>query len=196
MVAEIVKAMAEEIVKAPWTFLLEIVQFVILVAAAWFLAVGTRERPGMITGRLTGRRQRVAADLEHAMGAAERAHAARTEASDRVKAAQREAHAIKAGATREAHRMDRELREATDAEAARIAQRVDEALATEAANVRQELRMELVEVVAQATRGVLSTSLSIPEQRDLIERAVLAATSPGGSGAERATEIHSARRAR
>ena len=54
---------------------------------------------------------------------------------------------------------------------------------TEVAEMQAEVRDLLVNVVADATRSVMNEQLSLPEQRDLIQHAILA--SVGHSGARR-----------
>jgi F0F1-type ATP synthase membrane subunit b/b' len=186
MVIEIANQIAAKVAAEPWIILLEVFQFLILVGIVWLVAVVTRKRPGLIKKRLATRGERVASELEHALTADARSRVTREQALDTVMNARREARKIKATATRDAHRLESSAQASVDAEIERIAQRVNEALESEAAASRQNLRDELVEVVAQATRSVLSTSLSLSDQRDLTERAVRRATggSTGGSTGE------------
>jgi F-type H+-transporting ATPase subunit b len=189
MVIEIAHQIGAKVAAEPWIILLEVFQFLLLVGIVWLVAAGTRKRPGLIKKRLATRGERVASQLEHALTADERSQDARALALETVRDARREARKIKATATRDAHKLENSARATVDAEVERIAVRVSEALDSEAAASRQELREELVEVVAQATRSVLSTSLSLSEQRDLIERAVRRATggSSGGSSGDSAS---------
>ncbi len=70
--------------------------------------------------------------------------------------------------------MRREAKKAADDESAGILERADVAVQTEEAEMQAEIRDLLVNIVADATRSVMNERLSLPEQRELIQHAILA----------------------
>jgi len=181
MVVETFVAMVREITGQPWVLLGEFVQFAILAAGVWLLAVGFGKRQGILAGYLVKRRERVEADLLDAREAPARSEETLQRAQRLAADARAAAAAALAAGRTEAEEIERRIRTEADEEAARIAAHVDEALASEETRMLENLRARLVETVAQATRSVMSASLSASDQRRLIERAVVAAVSAGDS---------------
>ena len=181
MVLETFNAIMRDVTGEPWVILGEVVQFAILAAAVWLLAVGFGKRQGILAGQLARRRERVDADLKSAVEAPARADEAGKQATRVVDEARTSADDTRSAAQREADELEQRVRAEADQEAQRIAEHVDEALASEEARMLEGQRTRLVDTVAQATRSVLSASLSMPEQRRLIEKSVLVAVSAGDS---------------
>lgn len=185
MVSEILNELVREVQDFPLRLVAEVVQFLILAAIVWFFAIGFGKRRGIIVSSLQKRHDRVKDRLTEAKTLEGDLGRAKTETAEQVKSAKAEARRLKSEAALEAQRIEAESRSDADAEAERMLKRVDEALGAETEEMRATLREELVEVVAYASRKVLNENSSPAEQRDLIEKAVLAATGsvePEGSG--------------
>ncbi|MBI5231765.1 MAG: hypothetical protein HY876_06335 [Coriobacteriales bacterium] len=176
MIAEVLTEFVHEVTAEPWRLALEVLQFVILAAIVWMGAVGIGKRRGIIVARLATRRERLGERLARADGAAGDLETARREAEERVRDSRAEAQTLMEDAEREAARIHDETRTDVADQVATTVRRVEESLAAEAEEARSSLREQLVEVVALASRSVLSQMVSATEQRELIEQAVGAAT--------------------
>lgn len=174
MVAELMSEMFHEITGDPVRFAAEVVQFGLLVAIVWVVAVGAGRRSGFVRNMLAERRQRVADRVQGAQDSVGLLEGARSQASAKMRAARTEARRIIGEAKRKAEMIEAEAHAEADAEAQRIATRAEEALATELAEMHVDIREQLVDLVAQATRSVMNERLTLAEQRHLIEGAVLA----------------------
>lgn len=172
---EIITEIAAEVSHEPMRVVAEVVQFALLVAIVWIVALGVGHRRGFVRNMLAERGKRVGERLSWAMSAEQGLADAKSSAKRQLREADAEARRIVAAAKLEAASIEETGRAETDAEVARILSRVDEALANEAADMHEELREQLVEIVAQATRSVMNERLSLFEQRELIEKAVLEA---------------------
>lgn len=174
MVAELMSEMLHEITGDPVRFAAEVVQFGLLVAIVWVAAVGAGRRSGFVRNMLAERRQRVADRVRSAQDSVGLLEGARAQASAKMRTARTEARRIIGEAKRKAEMIEAEAHAEADAEAQRIATRAEEALATELAEMHVDIREQLVDLVAQATRSVMNERLTLAEQRHLIEGAVLA----------------------
>ena len=192
MITETLSAIFREVRGEPFVLLGEVIQFAILAAGVWMLAVGFGKRQGLLKANLVKRKANVDANLAVMLEAPQRAEEATQRAADLAAEAHGTAESVASAAKQEADDLERRIREDADLQAERISQHVDEALASEEERMLAELRTRLVDTVAQATRSVLSGSLSVTEQRRLIESSVVAAMSageptPSGSTADVAT---------
>jgi F-type H+-transporting ATPase subunit b len=171
---ELFAEIGREIAADPVKYGVEVLQFVILVALVWFVAMGLGKRKGMVVKILEGRRSRVASDLEGAAHAEERLESARAEAAEKVAAAKAESTRI----VREARRMGRaetkSVLTAAKDEAAAMRRRAEEILEGERADMHRDVREQLVGLVALATRSILNESYSAAEQREMVQASVLA----------------------
>lgn len=161
-----------EISVHPWTFVAEVVQFVVLVLVIKVVAFGWGERTGVVTNMLSERRARITKELEDA-------HLARTQAET----ADARAEKIRASAVRDAEVALAAARREADAERARIVALADDEISEVLAEVDETLERErrelvggvsekLVDVVTAATRRVLDEGFSAAQQRRMIEEAI------------------------
>jgi F-type H+-transporting ATPase subunit b len=174
VLAEIFSEIAAEISHEPLRFVAEIVQFAVLVAVVWVIAFGFRSRKGFVRNMVAERLQRTEEHLQVALEAPEGLALARQSAATRVRSARAEARHVIATAKQEAAEVELALRTDADAEIDRVLARVEDALEAERAEMRAEVREELVDLVAQATRHLLNERMTIAEQRRLIEQHVMA----------------------
>jgi F0F1-type ATP synthase membrane subunit b/b' len=172
--SDVLHEIAREIGGNPAAFVIEIVQFVVLLAIVYVVALGFGHRKGMVANMLTERRQRVAVRVERAAHADEMLAQARDQAAARAAAARRDAATIVREARAAARDSRRDARAAADAEAQSIRARARQVLEEEGAEMGVEMRDRLVGVVAQATRALLNEGLSEQEQRQLIQGIVSA----------------------
>ena len=189
MITETLNAIMRDLQGEPFVILGEVIQFAILAAAVWFLAVGFGKRQGLLKSRLVKRQANLGSQLELVLAAPSRAEEATLRAGELAEEARTTVASTGSSAKQEADEIERRIHEEADTEAERISRHVDEALASENERMIAEVRARLVDTVAQATRSVMSGALSVPEQRRLIETAVVAAmsaedTTPSGSTAD------------
>jgi len=170
--SEVIHEIVTEIAADPTKFVIEIVQFVLLIAIAYSVAVGTKRRRGMLGNILDRRRGRVAERVERAAHAEEALAQAREEAAASAAAARDEAREIAKQARTTARASRRDLRAAVDAEGEAIRARSAKVLEEERAEMHVEVRDRLVDVVAQATRSLLNEGLPPQEQRQLIQKII------------------------
>ena len=176
---EILAEMGVEVTASPVRMIAEWLQFALLIAIIWVVAMGWGKRKGFVSNLLSERAERIGRKLEISSHAEENLTLARQDAAERLRTADLEAKQLVKAARADAKAIERSAREETDAEALRITERAKGALATEAEEMRSELREELVTVVAQASRSILSEKMSVAEQRAAIEQAIV-----GSLGAE------------
>jgi F0F1-type ATP synthase membrane subunit b/b' len=183
VIAEIFSEIAAEIAHEPLRFVAEIVQFALLIGIVWIVGFGFGSRKGFVRNMLAERALRTEASLKEALGAPEELSTARQTAASKARSARAEGrHAISA-AKQEAAEVELSLHTEADAEAERVLSRVDEALETERAEMHAEIREELVDLVARATRQLLNERMTIAEQRRLIEEHVMASVMGQGDSA-------------
>jgi len=182
-VEEIAAEMGVEIAHAPLRFAAEVVQFVLLIAIVWVVAVGFGKRRGFVANMLTERAHTVSGRLEASSHAEEDLKHAQQVAALKIRTANADARRVLADARREAEEFEASARNDADAEAKRILDRADTALATERAEMHLEVREELVELVSQATRSIMNEKVPLAEQRKLIETAILAGIGSEDGGA-------------
>jgi len=167
--SEIVHEILAEIAADPSKFVIEVVQFALIVAVVYFVAVGMGRRKGMLVNMLAERRARVAGRVDRAAHAEQELAQSREQASARIAEAKAEAVAIVKEARATARTLSRQTRATTDTEAFEIRQRAVRALEEERAEMHVEIRDRLVGVVAQSTRAMLNEGVSPHEQRQLIQ---------------------------
>jgi F0F1-type ATP synthase membrane subunit b/b' len=166
---EVLHEIVLEIGADPGKFAIEVVQFLVLVAVVYLVAIGFGRRKGMVVNILAERRSRVAGRVERAAQADDQLIRAQGEAKDRVAAAKVEAAAIVRQARTTARVLGKETHATIDAEAAEIRQRAMRVLEEEREEMHVEIRDRLVGVVAQSTRAMLNEGVSPHEQRQLIQ---------------------------
>ncbi len=172
------QAIASEIVyeysNYPVRMIAEAVQFLLLITIVWVVTMGWGKRKGFVANMIKERAERTSRQIEAASHAGADLVSAESTARERLDTARAEAAALLQNAQSEAERMEATAREEADAEAQRTTERAAAALVSEAEEMRGELREELVSIVAQATRSILSEKLSVAEQRASIESAIVA----------------------
>lgn len=170
---EILAEMGVEVTASPVRVIAEWLQFALLIAIIWVVAMGWGKRKGFVANLLSERAERVGRKLEISSHAEENLALARQDAAERLRTADVEAKRLVKAARADAKEIEGTARDETDAEALRITERAKDALATEAEEMHSELREELVSIVAQAARSVLSEKMSVAEQRAAIEQAIV-----------------------
>ncbi|MFA5844143.1 MAG: hypothetical protein WC971_04850 [Coriobacteriia bacterium] len=185
MVGELFAEVGHEITADIGRFAVEVVQFLILVAAVWALTVGSSKRRGIITGRLADRRAALETRLEAAGRAEGALETARAEAQAARGAAEAQARQVVREARARAAALVKESHAVAEQRAVELEARAVEVLAAEHGDMQTEVRDRLIEVVADATRSIVNDQYTLPEQRALIQRAVIA----GLERFERATSI-------
>jgi F-type H+-transporting ATPase subunit b len=188
---EILSEMGVEVSASPVRMIAEWLQFAVLIAIIWVVAMGWGKRSGFVANLLSERAERIGRKLEIASHAEDDLALARQQAAERLRTADVEAKRLVKAARADAKEVERSTREETDAEALRITERARDALATEAEEMRSELREELVAIVAQAARSILSEKMSVAEQRAAIEQAIVG--SLGGEAEPQVSDIGVAR---
>jgi len=173
-VTETLNLLIEEIASNPVRFIVEVVQFAILAAGFWVLAIGTRKRKGILVNAIDRQAQQAKADLALVESAPSILESARSD-SERIRAeARSRADGSLREATMEAESIRRDAKKFAEDESSAILERADIAVQTEEAEMQAEVRDLLVNIVADATRSVMNEQLSLPEQRELIQHAILA----------------------
>lgn len=173
MVAEMFAEIAHEITADPTKFAVELVQFGIFVLLIKAVGFGFGKRKGMLTNMWARRLERLEARVEEASHAESSLGEARDRAKVRVAEARSAAARILLDARAEA-RTTLESSRATSAEESRaLLARTEETLATELEEMHVEVRDKLVDLVAGATRSILSETYAASEQRALIQKAII-----------------------
>ena len=183
MIAQILSAIAKEVVESPMTMLAEVVQFLALAAIVWIVAFGFGKRRGFVVNMLDERRNHVRDQLEQASGAQGQLQEAQATAEKGLSDAQTQAAKLRAEVKAEVEQSEAAARASSDAEAERIVERAQTALSNETAQMLADLRDELVELVSEATRSIMNEALTVAEQRDRIEGAIKASVSGDGGHA-------------
>jgi len=169
---EVLQEIAKEIGADPGKFVIEVVQFAVLLGIVYVVALGFGKRRGMVANMLVERRRRIEERVDRAAHAEETLAQARERAATALAEARAEAAAILREARASARTSRRDQRRAADAEADTIRSRARQVIDEERAEMAIEVRDRLVGVVAQATRGLLNEGLSPQEQRQLIQNIV------------------------
>jgi F-type H+-transporting ATPase subunit b len=177
---EILNEIGHEIAAEPWNMVVEVAQFLILIAVIWIVALGFGKRKGFVTNMLSERQLRIQAQLAEAQGANARLDAAELAAGERERAAAEEAERLLSEATDGAARSAQQVRAESDSEAARIVDRARTALDNERAQMQADLREQLVELVSQASRSIMNEKLTVAEQRSRIEETIVAGVATAG----------------
>lgn len=182
MVAEVLKAVAEEFSASPMRFVAELVQFLLLVGVGWVVAFGFGKRRGFVANMLAEHGTAVTERIGRASEAPSALAEAKGSAEHRVEQAKAEAERLRSEAHKESEAEEDQSRSQADDEAARIIDRARTALGNEREEMQAELRDELVALVSEATRSIMNEALTVAEQRERIETAI--ASSMDGSAGE------------
>ena len=182
MVVELFELVAEEIAADPMTFLIEVVQFLILVVLVWAVAWGFGKRRGMLRNMLSERQNRVARELEEADTAEDTLTRAREEAKVSVHEAQKAAKHDIAIARKQAEAEFDTAKASADREVEGMREHARELLELEREEMVETARERLLDVVGRATRYILSEGLSPAEQRSLIQHSIMESLSGNGDG--------------
>ena len=110
---EVLEEALHEIQHDPVTFVIELVQFALLVFIIWAVAIGRGKRQGMLVKMLADRRERIATELEEASERETEAASAPKRAVQLRADAERRVEEIRAGARQEAEQEGARVLEAT-----------------------------------------------------------------------------------
>lgn len=172
-VLEVLKEAVREIADKPGTFIIELVQFGILLMLVKVVAFGTKKRRGMVTNMLAERRTRIAAEIARAEAGREALAAAQGEVERIAAEAEAEVSAIAREARKQARAQRASILADGDMQAAAVVASAHEALEREQAEMLQGIRDQLVEVVTQATQQMLAQGFSPAEQRTAVQKAIV-----------------------
>ena len=173
MFLELLSEIQHEITTDPVKFTIEVVQFALLLAIIWVVAVGFGKRRGFVKNMLIERRARVASELDMADGAEAALARAREEAEAAATGARAEAKRTLTEARRRAKTERTSAAKAADTEAEALRAHGRQLLEMERQEMLANVRERLLEVVGSATRHILSERLSPAEQRALVQRAIM-----------------------
>jgi ATP synthase F0 subunit b len=173
LLEELFAEIIHEIAIDPVKFIVELVQFVVLVLLVKAVAFGFGGRGGMLTNMLAERRQRVAAELADADSAIEELGTAQVLAKEWVREARSAARRSVADAKRAADEETVAAFAATDAEVAELLRQADETLVKEREETLGHVREQLVDLVTLSTRQILDEGFSPAEQRTMIQQAIV-----------------------
>ncbi|HET6350698.1 MAG TPA: ATP synthase F0 subunit B [Coriobacteriia bacterium] len=164
--AEVVKEMRTT------TYVIELVQFAVLVGIVWVVAVGFGKRSGFVKNMLAERHAKTLADLDAARVAPDALERERAYAAAHKKSARAEARHLLNNVKAEVAKVEAEEHERVDTDAAALLTRADETLATETEEMHAEVREQMVDLVTRATRRILNERMTLSDQRRLIEEHV------------------------
>lgn len=173
MVSELFHEIRVEIAANPTTIIIEVVQFVILIAIVWVVAIGVGKRSGLVKNMLKERRVKIASDLGMADGSEAALESAKQKAVADVAEAQASAKKTLTDARRKAKAERTAGAAAADREAEALRDHAQQLLVMEHQEMLAEARERLLEVVGSATRHILSERISPAEQRALVQRAIM-----------------------
>ncbi len=176
MATELIAEIGAEIAADPGKFVIEVVQFFVLLTIVWLVAFGAGKRKGFLAKSLDARRERLAERIDRAAGAEAELERCRNEARRILVEARQQSESILAEARGGGDRERAAARQATDEEVERIGRHARQVIESETAEMHVQMRDNLVELVAGATRSILNEGLSAQEQRELIQHSVAACT--------------------
>jgi len=171
---ELFKEIVHEITAKPIIFMVEIVQFGLLVLIIKAIGFGFGEKKGMLTNMLIERRERIASELQKAEEAERELILAKDKAQAILKEAKAEAEQIIKAAKQAAEQEQTAIVAAAEEEVNNIRKQAEESLEKERVEVLSGIHDQLVDLVTIATRQVLDEGFSPSEQRALVQKAVLA----------------------
>lgn len=172
--SETLTLIAEEVAADPMRLVLEFVQFAILMVAFYVLAIGFGKRKGIIVNALDRHAGQVDEELAFISSAPRQLADAEVESKRILEESQEESTRLVAQAEEQAATLRAESKAQVDVEVAAILDGAKGALDMELSELQAGMRDSLISIVAEATRSVMNEHLSLPEQRDLIERSILA----------------------
>lgn len=170
---ELLREAAHEITGDPMKFIIELVQFGILLFIVKAVAFGLGEKPGMLTNMLTERRERVRAQLEDAASANEQIVAGKQIVAERLKTARTEARRIVAEARRATEEERQSVLATVETEFAELREQAEAILDKERSEMLGGLQEQLIDLVTTATRQILDEGYTAAEQRELIQKSVM-----------------------
>jgi F-type H+-transporting ATPase subunit b len=172
MVLELLREIVREIAAKPVTFVVELVQFGVLVGIVWAVVVGFGEKRGMVANMLAERRRRIEEELLEADSAGAELQAARELALKRARAAHTEARKVVADAKHAADEEREATLATTEAEAEELRRQAEDTLAKERSEMLGHVQEQLVDLVTMSTRQILDEGFSAAEQRTMIQQAI------------------------
>ena len=184
MVIELFTLIGEEIAANPTTFIIEVVQFFILIAIVYAVAWGFGKRRGMLRNMLTEHQARVARQLEEAQGAEQDLAGARDLARESIKTAKADARRQTAAARKHAQQVLAASQADVNREIEAMRGHANELLEMEREEMLANARERLLDVVGRATRYILSDGLSPAEQRSLIQHSIMESLNPSDNGSK------------
>jgi F0F1-type ATP synthase membrane subunit b/b' len=171
---ELLQAAIHEITVEPVKFVIELVQFAILLLIVKAGAFGlSKSSKGFLGNMLAERQKRVGAQMERIDGAEARALTARGEATSMVARANLAARALVKGARATAKQEAVAAEQALAVEAAEIIGQARESLERERTEILAGIHDQLVDVVVMSTRQMLDQGLAPQEQREMVRRTIL-----------------------
>jgi F-type H+-transporting ATPase subunit b len=165
---ELFQEALREIIEEPVTFVVEIVQFLLLLGIIRFLL------PRLVGKNLAERRKRIAAQIENADRADEAYAEAQRQAAAIMAEARAEAQRIREAGRTTAERERRAGLERTAEEVRAIALRAQQSVETEKNRVRSEVSEQLVDLVTLVTRRFIEEALTESERRAVTQKLILA----------------------
>lgn len=174
MFVEVWQEVWHEVTHEPLAVVIELAQFAILVLIIKLVALGTRNRRGVVVNMLGERKERVRRQLEEAAAHEREAAEAPARAKATAQLADEDRRVILAEAERHAATERERILAEADEQAAEIERQAADTLEHERAEVLGGVRDVLVDIVARATRQVLDEGYSPAEQREMIQSAIIA----------------------
>lgn len=166
---EVVHELTHETMK----FIIELVQFGILVVLIKAVAFGFGKRSGMLPNMLAKRQERVRSRLEEAAAQETSAAEAPAQADAILVDAKQTSKALLADARKTAEAETERILAEADAQVAELEHQAEDTLVHERDDVLGGVRDVLLDIVARATRQVLDEGYSAGQQREMIETAIL-----------------------
>ena len=170
---ELFEEIVHEITGEPLKFLLEIIQFCLLVLIIKAIGFGFGEKKGMITNMLAERREKIVGQLQAVEEAEKELVLAEEKARFILNEAKTEAEQTIRAAKQAAEEEEAAHLAAIDEEAATIEKQAEESLEKERAEAMSGVHDQLVDLVTLGTRQVLDEGFSPSEQRALVQKAIL-----------------------
>lgn len=165
--AELFKEILHEITSKPVIFIVEIIQFAILIGIFVFIA------PRIVGKRLKERRERIIAELQEATKAKKEYAEATKEADAIVARAKEEARQIVRAAQESAKSESEATVVQAEQEAKDIILQAEQTIETEKNKVISEACEQLVSLVTVTTRRFLDEALTESERRALTQKIIL-----------------------
>jgi F-type H+-transporting ATPase subunit b len=170
---ELLNEAIHEIVADPVKFIIELVQFAVLLLIIKAGAFGFGKSKGFLGNMLAERRKRVEAQIVRIEAASDELIAARGRATSLVSQAKLDARELVKETRAQAKRDSVAAAREAAAEAEEILGQARESLERERAETLSGIHDQLVDVVVIATRQMLDQGLAPQEQREVVRRTIL-----------------------